>query len=60
MSLHRPSYKMNFEKNRTSRPENENVEVIHFHLKTKGVQGLVFVQITFELQNWYKTKNSPY
>ena len=26
----------------------DNVEVIHFHIKSKGVQGLVLVQITFE------------
>ena len=26
----------------------ENVEVIHFHIKSRGVQGLVFVQITYE------------
>ena len=26
----------------------ENVEVIHFHIKSRGVQGLVFVQITFK------------
>ena len=25
-----------------------NVEVIHFHIKSRGVQGLAFVQITFE------------
>ena len=26
----------------------DNVEVIHFHIKSRGVQGHVFVQITFE------------
>ena len=26
----------------------DNVEVIHFHIKSWGMQGLVFVQITFE------------
>ena len=26
----------------------ENVELINFHIKSRGVQGLVFVQITFE------------
>ena len=26
----------------------DNVEVIHFHIKRRGVQGLVFLQITFE------------
>ena len=51
-------------KNRTSRPNillsgvkplpfvsgcmKDNVEVIHFHIKSRGAQGLVFVQITFE------------
>ena len=25
-----------------------NVEVIYFHIKSRGKQGLVFVQITFE------------
>ena len=28
--------------------ERNNVEVIHFHLKCVGVQGLIFVQIEFE------------
>ena len=26
----------------------DNVKVIHFHIKGRGVQGIVFVQITFE------------
>ena len=26
----------------------DNAKVIHFHIKGRGVQGLVFVQITFE------------
>ena len=26
----------------------DNVKVIHFHIDSRGVQGLVFVQITFE------------
>ena len=26
----------------------DNVEVIHFHIKSRGSQGHVFVQITFE------------
>ena len=26
----------------------DNFEVIHFHIKSRGVQGLVFVQIAFE------------
>ena len=26
----------------------DNVQVIHFHIKSRGVQGLVFVQIKFE------------
>ena len=26
----------------------DNVKVIHFHIKRRGVQSLVFVQITFE------------
>ena len=26
----------------------DNVEVIHFHINSRGVQDLVFVQITFE------------
>ena len=26
----------------------DKVEVIHFHIKRRGVQSLVFVQITFE------------
>ena len=26
----------------------DNVEVIHFHIKSRGVQGLIFVQIRFE------------
>ena len=26
----------------------DNVEVIHFHIKSRDVQGQVFVQITFE------------
>ena len=26
----------------------DNVEVIHFYIKRRGMQGLVFVQITFE------------
>ena len=29
----------------------DNVEVIHFHIKSRDVQGLVFVQITFEKCN---------
>ena len=31
-----------------SRNVKDNVEVIHFHIKSRGVQGLAFVQITFE------------
>ena len=27
----------------------DNVERIHFHVKCRGVQGLVFVKITFEM-----------
>ena len=26
----------------------DNAEVIHFHIKSRGLQGLVFVQIMFE------------
>ena len=26
----------------------DNVEVIHFHIKSRGVQGFIFVEITFE------------
>ena len=26
----------------------ENVELINFHIKSRGVQGLVFVQVTIE------------
>lgn len=26
----------------------DNVQVIHFHIKNRGVQGLAFIQITFE------------
>ena len=26
----------------------DSLEVIHFHVKSRGTQGLVFVQITFE------------
>ena len=33
----------------------DNVEVIHFHIQSRGVQGLAFVQITFEkcIRNFY-------
>ena len=33
----------------------DRIEVIHFHMKSRGVQGLVFVQITFEkgITNFY-------
>ena len=38
---------------------NENVKVTHFHIKSKGAQGLVFTQIIFEkyTTNFY-SKNS--
>ena len=26
----------------------DQLEVIHFHIKIRGVQGLIFMQITFE------------
>ena len=53
-------------KNRTTRPKNvafyfischikDRIEVIHFRMKSRGVQGLIFVQITFEkgITNFY-------
>ena len=45
----------------------DNVEVTYFHIKSSGVQGPAFVQITFERcttsfyfekrQSWYKNDN---
>ena len=37
----------------------DNAEVIHFYIESRGVQGLVFVQITFKkyTKNFYFENN---
>ena len=35
--------------------------LIHFHIKTVGVQGFIFVKITFEkYTSWYKNDNGHF
>ena len=44
----------------------DNTEAIHFHIKSRGVPGLVFVQITFEKSlfwkqwSWYKNDDCQF
>ena len=36
----------------------DNIEVIHFYIKSRGVQGFVFVQITFKVYTNVYFENS--